>query len=133
MTHFVKSFIQNNKDFINDENWYAVSREWYEATDRVMLFDEPEWFKEFCDTLSSVGINYLSESTEDRKKIIELNLIPEFNNFVASTARTKFKEEFIFGLASTLGLDRATLESIADNIAQTFNLHIDFEHYEKLR
>ena len=132
MTHFVKSFIQNNKDFINNENWYAVSREWYEAAERVILFDEPEWFMEFCDVLNSVGINYLSDSTEDRKKIIELNLIPEFNNFVASTAKTRFKEQLTFGLASTLGLNDETIESIADNIAQTFNLHIDFEHYEKL-
>ena len=132
MTHFVKSFIQNNKNFINDENWYAVSRGWYEAADRIMLFEEPDWFKEFCDALSSVGINYLSESVEDRKKIIELHLIPEFNNFVAGVAKTRFKEQFTVGLASTLGLDNETLESICDDIAKTFNLHIDFEHYEKL-
>ena len=132
MTHFVKSFIQNNKDLINDENWYAVSREWYEAAERTSLFDEPEWFKEFCHTLHVADINYLEESSEDRKKIIELNLIPEFNKFMSSIAKTRFKEQFTFGLASTLGLSDATIESIADNVAQTFNLHIDFEHYEKL-
>ena len=132
MTHFVKSFIQNNKDFINNENWYAVSREWYEAAERTSLFDEPEWFMEFCHVLHVADINYLEESREDRKKIIELNLIPEFNKFVSSAAKTRFKEQFTFGLASTLGLSNATIESIADSVAQTFNLHIDFEHYEKL-
>ena len=123
MTHFVKHFIQNNIDFINSENWYAVCREFYEASKREFNNTE-DYFYEFVKCLSTAGIHFLSESKEERKAYIELVLKDFFDKFIASDRVKDNRENYIMSLLCLFDFSIKELYDICDNIAEQYDLEI---------
>lgn len=123
MTDFVKHFIQNNIDFINSENWYAVCREFYEASRREFNNTE-DYFYEFVECLATVGIHFLSESKEERKAYIELVLKDFFDKFIASNRIKDNRQNYIMSLLCLFDFSIEELYDICDNLAEQCGLEV---------
>lgn len=130
MTEFVKEFIQDNKEYIAESNWYPLCRNFYSKADNEWEYSD-ELFNEFVSVLKTAGIPFLKESEDARKTAIDCVLTPQFNKFMTGDSDSIQRGLIIFTITTKLGLNNNEVEEIADKIAKSFNLIIDDNYYIK--
>ena len=130
MTKFVREFIQDNKNYISESDWYPLCRNFYSKADDEWNYSEG-LFNEFVSVLETAGIPFLKESEDARKTAIDCVLTPRFNNFMTDNSDSILRDLIVFTIRTKLGLDKHEVGEIADKIAKSFNLIIDDNHYIK--
>lgn len=133
MTEFVKNFIESNIDAIEEKDWTEVISLWYGEVASNFTYDDDD-FNEFCQIMSTAGIDFMGESLPARtsfiKNLFSQILHEEIEGMKWGGSNEIKKSDILMTLDSDLGFIKEELESILDDVAENdYNLEVDFTCY----
>lgn len=110
----VKKFIEANIDYIENEDWESLFKNWY-------IFGNDYYWEELVDCLNHAGIDILSTSVHARQNVI-LNISKALiANLLTTSSRITVNSMFE-ALRCYLGLEDEVLEHIFDQAAKSEGL-----------
>ena len=130
MTTFVKNFIQNNKDIINQSNWETVCDEWLTSAQNEAWYND-SLFDEFCSIMSLSGIPFLEQSVEQRENTVRLQIQFAFDHYVSQNVNDIEKDSIRDWICTTFGLTGYEIHDIADDMAKHFGYRETAKYYTK--
>lgn len=104
MTPHVKRFIEENKDFIQNEDWYSLFFSWYLHWVGPTLVVDERWLTELVDILKTVIPNIVNDSFKSRCDILESKITDYLYHIQNDT-----KEEYVTPLRVSKSLDSRLL------------------------
>ena len=104
MTPHLKRFIEENKDFIEKEDWYGLFYSWYLHWVGPNQFVDEKWLTELMDILKTVFPNIVNDSFKSRWDIIESKITDYLYHIQNDT-----KEEYVTALQVSRSLDSRLL------------------------
>ena len=133
MREYVQIFLENNIDFIDDENWKVVIDIWMNNAELDFAYDDL-MFADLVSVFSASGIDFLTVTNDVRKKAIQDNIRNALRSKFRSNEKTIVsKAECLWPLPTYLGFADNEIEEMMDNIASTeFDLVVGEDRYIKI-
>lgn len=130
MTSQIKTFIESNITIIAEQDWHTVFDKYYTA---CFWFDTEEVFNELMNVLKVVDPYVITHSREARSTVLFQGLNQIFHEELEGmtyASSSEFKKSYLTDqLNSWLGFTEGEVEQIADNVAETYGLEVDFDCY----
>lgn len=134
MNSFVKTFIEENIEAIEHEDWKEICSLWYGAALADQTYHE-DYFNELSIILSEIDVPFMQESEAARKsflkEILQTYLVYESMDLSWGTKDVIHKKDIIDNLASHLGFLEEELIEILDDLAEQMNLVIYESTYQQ--
>lgn len=133
MREYVQIFLENNIDFIDDENWKVVIDIWMNNADLDFAYDDL-MFADLVSVFSASGIDFLTVTNDVRKKAIQDNIRNALQSKFRRNEKTIVsKAECMWLLPTYLGFADNEIEEMMDNIASAeFDLIVGEDRYIKI-
>ena len=133
MTEFVKRFVEENIEPIEQQDWSEVVSLWYGAAVSDFSYSDDE-FNELSKVLSSAGIPFMELSLKARKDFV-ISVMSQYLEDEIDTARYRGNDEIkkndiLMMLVSDLGFIKEELEEFLDDVAENvYKIDVDFTCY----
>ena len=130
MTDSIKSFIEENIDIIDDQNWEELVETWYEHFSSDFFYAD-DYFTEFAEVLQTAGINFMTLSENARKEFIS-NLVNQILHDELESTHFRGSDEvkksdILMHIDCVLGFTEEQLDKIMEDVAvNSYNLEPDF-------
>lgn len=135
MTETTKTFIEENIDLIEDNDWLTFYQHWYDEAYGEIDADEVR-VDDLNDALYEAGVGDPKETLEARKQVIRKeveSIIQDWIDEWQGSANLLGMEDITYKkLASHLGLDYDIVKQIVKDVATSNNL-VPYKHIDGFR